>query len=38
MQNPSDITAHYRVIVADIVCAVLSGPDGRMVKTIEASP
>ena len=38
MQNPRDITAHYRVIVADILCAVLSGPDGRIVKTIEANP
>ena len=38
MQNPRDITAHYKVIVADIPCAVLSGPDGRIVKTIEANP
>ena len=38
MQNPRDTTAHYRVIVADILCAVLSGPDGRIVKTIEANP
>lgn len=38
IQRPRDITAHYRVIVADILCAVLSGPDGRIGKTIEANP
>lgn len=38
LQRPSDITVHYNVIVADILCAVLSGPDGRIVKTIDANP
>ena len=38
VRNPIDSTHHYKVIVADILCAVLSGPDGRIVKTIEATP
>ena len=38
IQNPRDTTVHYKVIVANILCAVLSGPDGRIVKTIEANP
>ena len=36
--DPRDITVHYRVIVADILCAVLSGQDGKIVKTVEATP
>ena len=36
IQDPRDVTAHYNVIVADILCAVLTRPDGRIVKTIDA--
>ena len=38
IQYPINEKHHYKVIVADILCAVLSGPDGRIAKVIEATP
>lgn len=32
-----NIITNYKVIIADIHCAVLSGPDGKIVKTIDSA-